>query len=295
MMKKMGKNLLGVSFGVIILSHGRAGRIDTIKTLKREGYTGETYILCDDEDEELAEYKKLYGESVIEFDKQAAYERTDTMNCEGKKASVVYARNEAFSVASKLGLDVFLMLDDDYLAFEHRWVKNGKLKCAEAKDLDKIFEIYVRFLLDSGADCVTTLQGGDLIGGADHFERVNVIRKAYNVYFFRSDNPVEFKGASNEDMVMTLLEGERGKVILGPKQLVVRAQRTQKRSGGLTDLYLEEGTYVKSFYAVMAAPSAVKIRDLHVYQGRRESWREHHEVSWRYARPEILNEGWKKK
>ena len=294
-MKSEFGELEDISFGVIILSHGRAGRIDTLKTLKREGYTGDLWILCDDEDEELDEYKRLYGDKVIVFNKQEAYERTDTMNCEGKKASVVYARNEAFRVARDLGLDVFLELDDDYTGFEHRWVEGEKLKAKEARDLNKIFAVYVKFLVDTGADCVTTLQGGYLIGGAKRFQNVGVIRKGFNVFFFWADSPVEFKGATNEDMVMTLLEGQRGRVILGPDQLSVKQRRTQKNPGGLTDIYLDEGTYVKSFYAVMAAPSCTKISELRDFQRGRVSEREHHKVSWVHAVPQIINERWKKR
>ena len=49
-------------FGVIIISHGRAGRVHTLNTLKKEGYTGDYIILIDDEDESGDNYKKIYGE-----------------------------------------------------------------------------------------------------------------------------------------------------------------------------------------------------------------------------------------
>ena len=50
------------NFAVFILSHGRAGTIKTLKMLKKGNYTGKTYIIIDNQDEQGEEYKKLYGE-----------------------------------------------------------------------------------------------------------------------------------------------------------------------------------------------------------------------------------------
>ena len=40
-------------FAVIILTHGRHDRVYTIDNLRKSGYTGEIYLLCDDEDKQL--------------------------------------------------------------------------------------------------------------------------------------------------------------------------------------------------------------------------------------------------
>ena len=62
-------------------------------------------------------------------------------------------------------------------------------------------------------------------------------------------------------------------------------KRTQTNPGGMTDLYLDAGTYVKSFYSVMYAPSCVTIRDM-----GRINRRLHHRVDWNAAAPKILPE-----
>ena len=57
----------------------------------------------------------------------------------------------------------------------------------------------------------------------------------------------------------------------------------------MTDVYLDSGTFLKSFYTVMIAPSCVKLSmmgDKHL--------RIHHNVNWECAVPKILNEKWKK-
>ena len=40
-------------FAVFILSHKRADRVLTVESLKKCGYTGKYYIICDNEDPQL--------------------------------------------------------------------------------------------------------------------------------------------------------------------------------------------------------------------------------------------------
>lgn len=58
----------------------------------------------------------------------------------------------------------------------------------------------------------------------------------------------------------------------------------------MSDLYLDSGTYVKSFYTVMFAPSCTTIKpmgDKHM--------RLHHSIKWDSAVPKIVSEDLKKK
>lgn len=64
---------------------------------------------------------------------------------------------------------------------------------------------------------------------------------------------------------------------------------TQSLKGGMTDAYKEGGTYLKSFYAVMSMPSAVKVAMMNSKHKRI-----HHRVNWDYTAPKILNEKWKR-
>ena len=57
-------------FAVIILTHGRHDRVYTIDSLRKSGYTGEIYLLCDDEDKQLDLYKEKYKDKVLVFSKK---------------------------------------------------------------------------------------------------------------------------------------------------------------------------------------------------------------------------------
>lgn len=65
--------------------------------------------------------------------------------------------------------------------------------------------------------------------------------------------------------------------------------QTQSNSGGNTEAYKTMGTYVKSFYSVMAAPSCCKVSILGTTHPRI-----HHKIDWNKAVPKILHERFKK-
>ena len=70
--------------------------------------------------------------------------------------------------------------------------------------------------------------------------------------------------------------------------------QTQANSGGLTEEYLDKGTYVKSFYSVMLCPSFVKIKTVGGGGHGRINHRIHHKINARYGYPKIINEKYKK-
>jgi hypothetical protein len=279
-------------FAAFILTHGRADRVYTYNTLRKHGYTGKIYLLCDNEDKQLKEYQARYGDSVIVFDKQEAINITDSGDNFGKRNSVVYARNYNFKVAAELGLTHFWQLDDDYILFEYR-SDNDANYCynyTPITNLDDILSALCDFLDESGACAVAMAQSGDFIGG-DESTFVRLIRdgkfhrKVMNTFLFRVDRPVKFMGRINEDVNMYVEYGRRGYLFVTVPRLATKQKATQSNPGGLTDIYLDVGTYVKSFYTALYAPSCVRIRDIG-YTDRRI----HHEVLWRYAVPVILDE-----
>ena len=64
-------------FAVFILSHGRADTISTYKALRDGGYTGRTYVVIDNEDDQEEMYRQKFGGDIIQFDKRDYLEKTD--------------------------------------------------------------------------------------------------------------------------------------------------------------------------------------------------------------------------
>ena len=77
--------------------------------------------------------------------------------------------------------------------------------------------------------------------------------------------------------------------LLTSVDMTIQQIKTQANKGGLTDAYLDMGTYTKSFYAVMMNPSICKIAamgDKHM--------RIHHKVAVKGMAPMIISGRYRK-
>ena len=277
-------------FAAFILTHGRPDRLYTLDTLKGAGYTGKIYIVIDDEDDTEPEYRKRYGDKVVQFCKLDIAKTFDVGDLSQERRTIVYARNACFEIAKKLGLKYFLELDDDYTALHFRFIQGEKLAYVKCKQADRLFESMIQFLDDTKALTVAMSQGGDFIGGAKSKRyREKVTRKAMNTFFCRTDKPFTFVGRINEDVNTYTTLGMKGELILSITDASIVQKQTQSNTGGMTDAYLDMGTYLKSFFTVMYCPSCVKVGamgDKHM--------RIHHHIDWRRCVPKILNERYRK-
>lgn len=277
-------------FAVFILSHGRAENVITVPTLRKCGYTGDIYIIIDDEDKQGNKYKEIYGDKVIVFSKKEMDGSFDIGDNFNDRRVVVYARNKCHDIAKSLGIDYFLELDDDYNSFCYRYEENNSLKRIEIKNLDLLFEKCIKFLEVSKAHAIAFAQGGDYIGGTGSMAwQHKLLRKVMNTFFCKTDRPFQFYGRINEDTTMYTVLGQKGYLFFTLGDVMVNQLQTQANSGGLTDIYLDKGTYYKSFCSVMFSPSCVKVSSMgNTYR------RIHHKVKWNNCTPKIINEKYKK-
>ena len=277
-------------FAVFILTHGRPDTIHTLDTLKRGKYSGKWYLVIDNEDKLAEKYYEKYGkERVIMFDKLAISKTFDTADLSQERRAIVYARNACFQIAKDLNLKYFVEFDDDYTSIGIRYPKDGKLSQLSCENLDEIFELMVDFLLETDALTVCMSQGGDHMGGLTGRWKKSILRKAMNSFFCRTDRPFQFLGRVNEDVNTYTLLGSQGQLMMTITDLMLNQMQTQSNSGGMTDLYLNGGTYLKSFYTVLYMPSAVTVQPMGTAHKRL-----HHKVDWKYCVPLILNERNKK-
>jgi len=269
------------NFCAFILSHGRADNVRTFDTLKRHGYTGKVYIVIDNEDATAPEYYKNFGkENVIMFDKKATSQTFDEVDNFNNRKTIVYARNACFDIAKDLGVKNFIELDDDYYWFGHRSVNGAK----STRDLDSIFSYLSDFVNDSPIKTVCFSQGGDHIGGYDDNKKVG--RKAMNSFVCSTEKPFKFIGRINEDVSTYVRLGGLGGVFFTIYNIQLDQKDTQSNKGGMTDIYMIGGTYIKSFYSVIVNPSCVKVKTI----SRGDKIRMHHSIKWDNAVPLIIDE-----
>lgn len=281
-------------FCVFILSHARADNVITYKTLRNNNYTGEIYIIIDDEDPQKDKYHENYGDKIIEFSKDEIGKTFDLGDIrDDKKGVVIYARNFCFEAAKQKNKSYFLELDDDYKCFGKRYIERGKLKQDKITNLDKLFAITLDFY-ENIPKCKTICysQGGDYIGGKNSYTiKKGITRKAMNTFFCSTQRPFSFVGRVNEDVNTYTTLGQRGELLMSVADVNIEQCETQQNSGGMTETYIDNGTYYKTIYSVMYSPSCVKIATMPTVSHTRV----HHHVTWNNCVPLILNERYKKR
>lgn len=280
-------------FCAFILSHGRPAKVKTYKALRKAGYTGKIWILIDDEDSSEDEYRRRYGDEVIQFCKSEIADRTDEGDNFLHRHSTIYARNVMHDIARKLGYKFFIQLDDDYTGFEYRFESCGKAGYIGMKTtFDEMIDAMLEFYAVTPCLSIAMAQGGDYIGGCGDRARGRLTRKAMNSFICSVERPFQFIGHLNEDVNTYCLLGHKGELFFTVMPVKLVQTTTQASAEGMSTIYIKQGTYVKTFYSVMYAPSCVKVYILGDPRGN--AYRIHHAVAWNNCVPKILAESHKK-
>lgn len=279
------------NFAVFIMVHGRPDKMWTYHRLRKQGYTGKIFCVADDLDKTLPDYKKVYGKELLVFDKNKAAAKMDAGDNTGDLRSTLFSANTIFKLAKERNIKNFFIMCDDYSRFDFSFKKDREYNTAHKpiKNLDNVFKCMVDFYESTNMKTLAMAQDGDFIGGTNSGVWMKQLkRKAMNSFLCSTERPFKFLGRLNEDVTTYVNLGMRGDLFFTTALLRLHQKASQQEKGGLTDLYLEYGTYVKSFMSVMYNPACVKIREMGTFK------RIHHHISWNNAVPVILNEKYKK-
>lgn len=281
-------------FAAFILTNGRPDKVHTYKYLREAGYTGRIFIVIDDEDQTASAYRARYGDEVLMFSKAEIAKTFDEGDNFGDRRAIVYARHACFDLAERVGCRYFIQLDDDYTSFWYRWSTRrvyGQWRVRTTMDeaLSALLDYYIAI----PAASIAMSQGGDHIGGGGdrgggRGRDIVAKRKCMNSFICSTDRRFQFYGKQNEDVSTYTSAARRGVLFLTIPGIQLNQLATQANSGGMSEAYRESGTYVKSFYSVMYAPSAVRVSTLS--DPRSPHVRVHHVVDWDRAAPCILRE-----
>lgn len=277
-------------FAVFILTHGRAKQQKTLKMLKKCGYTGKYYLIVDNLDAQLEEYKKLYGEHVIVFDKDEAWKITDTFHNSKMLKAVVFPRNVVFPIAREQNIKFFAMCDDDLTRLAYKIQKKGKMQTTKiTKNIDVILDAYVRYADEAKMTVLGMCEDGIFVGGINQIVKDGYTPSIGKFMLFRTDDEVKYRGLYYEDNIASFDIPLQGRLSFSPTFISVTSQTDVKKSteGGMHDAYEEtaEG-YVCSFMVLMAHPSGIRVRR------DRKKWKIRKSV--KNLRPMLINEKYKK-
>lgn len=297
-MLQTGRKMIPNDFAAFILTHGRPDRVHTFESLRRAGYTGRIFIVIDDEDKTGQEYIDRFGAgNVLTFNKREVASQIDEGDNFDDRRAIIYARNACFALARSVGVSKFIQLDDDYKEWKFRLDSADEYKHRnffEGLTADDVFNALLEFHATTPALTVCLSQGGDHIGGGWALNMNRLKRKAMNTFVLSTDRPFEFFGRINEDVNTYTTMGRSGGLFFTVMRIMITQLQTQSNAGGMTETYLDAGTYLKSFYSVMYCPSAVKIGTLTDYNGERQHTRIHHSINWDATVPKIISESYRK-
>ncbi|MEM5297645.1 hypothetical protein VSR82_25335 [Burkholderia sp. JPY481] len=282
-------------FVVLIPTHRRPDHVLTYHTLRQHGYTGRIVLIVDNEDETIEQYRRNYAANeIVVFDKAAAAAKAEAGDNFPARKTALYAFNATFEVAAQLGYTYFILLDDDYRRFEFRRDSHSQYCARKILSLDDVFRVMFDYFRSIPALSIAMAQTGDFAGGAQCVGKTSHVwgrpsRKVMNSFFCSTERPFTFLGRLNADVNMYLVYGSRGGLFLTHGVTCLQQEPTQANSGGMSEIYKDYGTYVKSFYSVMYAPAAVKVSVL-----KSKFARIHHQIRWRNAVPRVLSEAHRK-
>ncbi len=281
--------MVNENFAIFIMVHGRPQKNWTLETLNRCGYTGKVYMVADTSDMTLPMYQERYGEDLCVFDKSIEALNYDAGDNSGDLRSTMYSANTIFRLAEEKGIEFFSIMCDDYLSFEFRYISdNGqKLLVKKITDIDFVLNKYLEFYKSTNFKTIAFAQGGDFIGGVQNPYVINrpLMRKAMNSFICSTKRKFEFMGRLNEDVTTYVNLGHKGDLFGTIPMISIIQKPTQQEKKGLSDVYKDNGTYIKSFFSVMFNPSSVKVAMLNS-----ENKRIHHVINWENAVPKIISQ-----
>ena len=270
---------------IYIISKGRP-HCTTAKTLTDMGYQGEWFIVCGNNDETLPQYKKNWGDRVLVFDWYEQAKKSDFLDNFGTEkvsSGAVPVRNAVFTISKSRGEERHWQFDDDYQSF---WSIGEfdpyNVHRVGAEELER--KLY--WIAQFGHEANIYNVGFSVPSESMPDSRFEFSKRVFNAHNMRNENPTEWKGRTNDDLINAIETHKKGQYELSFKFLFLTMKETQAESGGNTDIYQAHGTVRKTAYAILTEPKAVQLVG--------KFGRFHYSVNWGAICPRMIHEKWSK-
>lgn len=238
---------------VIIISHKRP-ECETFNALRMHGYSGEIIILVDDEDPELAAYQVKHNKYLHIYHKQD-YRLVDTCDNAPSLNTDVVARHACHDLAVELGLDAYVMSDDDMTDFVYRqYDENHSLKTYQIRNFDKVFEACYDFLFSVENTMFSFFPAAMVFPGRfDKFERW-----CTQFMFRKVSDGIRLKQRFHDDMYEMMTCNRTGFFVFCIHNLIYKSDQcttTASVTGGMANAYKSYSEYARRFMNVITNPS----------------------------------------
>lgn len=252
-----------MNFAIFIISHERANRVETYDTLKQGGYTGQIFVVIDDEDSMLRTYLDRFGDDVLIFDKQVYTKEVDTITNDKRLSSAVYARNAVEDFAKLFELDAFVTMDDDVTNLRYRYLEDDTAKSQRlTKNLDIVFNEYTDYLIKGN---IATLSFANVMiyaGGVkseDDKIRLGSHRYTTCIHIRNTKLPVNWISLTNEDSISGGVTAQRGYIWWTLPPIVYDTSQLGVLPGGMKSIYDKFPPFSRAFLSTVALPAVNRV------------------------------------
>jgi len=259
-----------MNYAIFILTHGRPNRQKTLETLLKTGYTGKWYLILDDTDKTIQEYIDKWGTgNIIVFDKNHYINSCDVGTNNPSPKCILYAKCAAEDIAENLGLDAFIIADDDIKTFRFRCPEGDKLPSTVVNNcMQDIIDSYMDYMLS--ANLSMTGLGCDkyLIGGICNFksDSLSSFRIPYNFVFRNAKYKVEWKMMYGEDSIVPQEQNMLGNPTIAVPYVQFGADPVghvskSVKDGGMSELYKKMSGFKLNTFLLMYYPSMYSFKE----------------------------------
>ena len=271
---------------IFIPSYHRADNLKTVNYYKRIGWHMDNiHVVIDSETDDIPDYEyqaERTGFNLHIFNMQEARKRYDYVHRPSQsRRSAGQARNQFYDIAKSLGIDFFMIQDDDTQGYQNK--KLGKyLGMSSSDDVNAVFEGIKNFMLKRKIGVFGVSQTGDFFGGTNKkLLRNKVMNTTFvnTAYVYRGERGVQDDDTSQFVTIMNegLFTGSIG------DGLVLQQTQSATASGGLTELYNECKLLNKALVCPIQFPSAICAN-----KQEKNGGRIHHQIRHKYLAPRLL-------
>lgn len=248
-----------INYAIIIKSHKRANTQLTLDELMKLNYKGDIYIIVDDEDPQLEEYKEKYGDMIKIFSKDEMLKYADTLDNFNNKNNALLPAIYAKKLAEDMKLDYYFLMDDDISSIRERYEEDLMLKGRNIKDINKIIYLFIEYMEKANISCLSFGNEGSYLGGIKGKFKNGIGRNNTQNFLIKVKDNINFLGTRNEDFNMMAKYSKIGRIIFEIFRIGIRSPERGTNAGGLQEDYNEAGFYTANFYSIILAPYCCKL------------------------------------
>lgn len=249
---------------VFICTHGRPNTQLTLKMLHSYKYSGKIYLVLDDTDATIQQYIDNYGaENILIFNKNHYINMVETVSNKPKYACILYAKAAVEDIAQSMGLQSFIIADDDLTCIRARYPINNKLGSKKlGTNFNEIMYELNKLLINGNVCALSPLYTSFFIGGINSFtdEHIESARFTYIFVLRNAKHKIDWLADYGEDNITSFEQNKLGYLQLGiPYLQEDSVSPTVRLEGGMTETYKTD-TFALCMRCVVVEPAYMSTR-----------------------------------